>query len=167
MKKDTVSASSRETETRLNGLALMLKEVYIPAMETKKEITHHMGKFIGHIQTSVLQAYGNVTITVPEIPAGMSNEQVYADIPLLTSLQAAVVSPPLLTRAGRMDQENKGVHRSRRETRERTRPRHVFRRDRVLVSTLRKVQYAVPAALDGQSEEHPDCKLPPNLNVLI
>jgi hypothetical protein len=74
--KDNVSANSRETETRLTGLALMLKEVYIPAMETKKEITHHMGKFIGHIQTSVLQAYGNVTITVPEIPSQLSDEEV-------------------------------------------------------------------------------------------
>jgi hypothetical protein len=52
--KDTSSANSKETEHRLTGLALMLKEVYIPAMESKKEITHHMGKFIGHIHTSVL-----------------------------------------------------------------------------------------------------------------
>jgi len=88
--KDNVSANSRETETRLTGLALMLKEVYIPAMETKKEITHHMGKFIGHIQTSVLQAYGNVTINVPEIPAHLSNEEVGRDTQLMDKLQTAV-----------------------------------------------------------------------------
>jgi len=92
MPKDSVSTNSRETETRLNGLALMLKEVYIPAMESKKEITHHMGKFIGHIQTSVLQAYGNVTITVPEIPANMSDEEVGRNSKLMDKLQEAVVS---------------------------------------------------------------------------
>ena len=74
--KDNVSAKSRETETRLNGLALMLSQVYIPTMESKKEITHHMGKFIGHLHTSVLHASGNVTINVPELPAGLSDEEV-------------------------------------------------------------------------------------------
>jgi hypothetical protein len=90
--KENASANSRETETRLNGLALMLKEVYIPAMESKKEITHHMGKFIGHIQTSVLQAYGNVTITVPELPPNMSNEEIGRNPVLMEKLQDAVVS---------------------------------------------------------------------------
>lgn len=90
--KDNVSANSRETENRLTGLALMLKEVYIPAMETKKEITHHMGKFIGHIQTSVLQAYGNVTINVPEIPAGMSDDEVAKNPQMIEQFQTAVVS---------------------------------------------------------------------------
>jgi len=42
-------ANNKESETRLLGLALMIKEVYIPSMENKKEIIHHMGKFIGHI----------------------------------------------------------------------------------------------------------------------
>lgn len=117
--KDNVSANSRETETRLTGLALMLKEVYIPAMETKKEITHHMGKFIGHIQTSVLQAYGNVTITVPEIPSHLSDEEVGRNHQLIENLQAAVVSihyffgrPQSLTvnlRVGRMDQQDQRV----------------------------------------------------------
>jgi hypothetical protein len=32
----------------------MLKEVYIPSMESKKEISHHMARFIQHINTSVL-----------------------------------------------------------------------------------------------------------------
>jgi len=85
-------AKNKESETRLLGLALMIKEVYIPAMETKKEITHHMGKFMGHIQTSVLQAYGNVSITVPEIPNSMTDEEVYRNRKLVGELQAAVVS---------------------------------------------------------------------------
>jgi hypothetical protein len=85
-------ATSKESEVRLLGLALMIKEVYIPAMESKKEITHHMGKFMGHIQTSVLQAYGNVSINVPEIPNSMTEEEIGRDRDLLDKLQAAVVS---------------------------------------------------------------------------
>ena len=61
-------------------------------MESRKEMTHHMAKFIGHISTSVLQAYGNVTITVPEIPYGMSNEEVARNPKLMEKLSEAVVS---------------------------------------------------------------------------
>lgn len=68
----------------------MIKEVYIPSMENKKEITHHMGKFMGHIQTSVLQAYGNVSINVPEIPNSMTDEEVGRKPELVAKLQAAV-----------------------------------------------------------------------------
>jgi dynein heavy chain len=68
----------------------MLKEVYIPAMESKKEITHHMNKFIQHIQTSVLQAYGNVTINVPEIPAHMSEKEITSDPVTMQKFQDAV-----------------------------------------------------------------------------
>ena len=75
------------------SLRLMLQHVYIPAMESRKEITHHMSKFIGHIKTSVLQAYGNVSITVPEIPEGMSDEEVKANPALMKVLNDAVVSP--------------------------------------------------------------------------
>lgn len=92
MSERNISAESRETETRLTGLALMLKEVYIPAMETKKEITHHMTKFIQHINTSVLQAYGTVTISVPEIPANMPDDEVARNPVLMQKLQEAVVS---------------------------------------------------------------------------
>jgi hypothetical protein len=85
----TKDANSKESESRLMGLALMLKEVYIPAMESKKEIVHHMGKFMGHIHTSVLQAYGNVSINVPEIPANMSEEEIGRNTGLLQKLRSS------------------------------------------------------------------------------
>jgi hypothetical protein len=43
-----------ETEANLTSLRLMLQHVYIPAMENRNDITHHMSKFIGHIKTSML-----------------------------------------------------------------------------------------------------------------
>lgn len=86
------SAESKETERRLKALKLMLSEVYIPAMETKKEIVHHMNKFAGSIDTSLLQAYGQVQIPVPEIPEHLSSEEIIRDENLMKQLQAAVVS---------------------------------------------------------------------------
>lgn len=62
-----------ESEKRLLGLHMLIKEIYMPALETKAEIKLHMKKFIDNIKTSINQAYGNVTITVPEIPEGMSD----------------------------------------------------------------------------------------------
>jgi dynein heavy chain len=90
MSEKNVSAESKETEARMTGLSLMLQEVYIPSMESKKEITHHMVKFISHIKTSVLQAYGNVTINVPEIPANMPDDEVARDLDLVAKLEEAV-----------------------------------------------------------------------------
>jgi len=63
------SAETKETERRLKALKLMLNHVYIPSMGDKKEIIHHMSKFAGSIDTSLLQAYGQVQMPVPDIPA--------------------------------------------------------------------------------------------------
>jgi len=82
----------KDTETRLLGLATLIKEIYIPAMGNKQDITHVMNKFMAQIHTSIHQAYGNVEIDVPEIPADMSNEEVLRDHKLMDRLQAAVVS---------------------------------------------------------------------------
>jgi len=79
-------ANNKESENRLLGLALIIKEVYVPSMGEKKEIIHHMSKFVGHIQTSVLQAYGNVSINVPDIPNSLTDEQVSRQPELVAKL---------------------------------------------------------------------------------
>lgn len=58
---------------RLVGLQQMIQAVYMPCM-AKNDLKHHMRKFVENIQTSIQQAYGNVTINVPDIPADMSDE---------------------------------------------------------------------------------------------
>jgi hypothetical protein len=64
----------------------MIQQVYIPALESKSEIKHHMNKFSSQISTSLQQAYGNVTINVPEIPPSMSDEEVGRDPRLMEQL---------------------------------------------------------------------------------
>jgi hypothetical protein len=65
-----------DTELRMNALSLMLKEVYIPLMETA-EIKHHMTRFNSQIQTSIQQAYGQVTIDVPYFPDDWDEERIH------------------------------------------------------------------------------------------
>jgi len=79
----------------------MIKEVYMSALERKpqgeekserNEIVHTMAKFCNNIQTSLQQAYGNVTINVPEIPAELGEEEVSRNPHLMEQLTNAVVS---------------------------------------------------------------------------
>lgn len=90
-----------ETHVRLLGLKNMIKEVYMSALERKpqgeekaerNEIVHTMAKFCNNIQTSLQQAYGNVTINVPEIPVELGEEEVSRNPHLMEQLTNAVVS---------------------------------------------------------------------------
>jgi hypothetical protein len=68
--KDQKKKGDSDMKMKMNALSLILKDVYIPLMESKTEIKHHMTRFNSQIQTSVNQAYGQITINVPEIDAG-------------------------------------------------------------------------------------------------
>ena len=78
--------------SRLENLSEMIRKVYIPAMEDKADIKHNMTKFMNQITSSLSQAYGSVTIEVPEIPEGMNDRAVERDDALMKKLQDAVVS---------------------------------------------------------------------------
>ena len=54
-----------------------------------------MNKFCGNISTSLQQAYGNVTLHVPEIPADLEPEAMINNHALMKELDSAVVSKPL------------------------------------------------------------------------
>ena len=88
-----------ESEWRLKGLRNMIKEVYMSALEQKassdekserNEIVHHMNKFCGNISTSLQQAYGNVTLQIPEIPADLEPEAMINNHALMKELDSAV-----------------------------------------------------------------------------
>lgn len=64
-----------DTELRMNALSLMLKEVYTPLIEAV-EIKHHMSRFNNQIQTSIQQAYGQITIDVPYLPDDWDEERI-------------------------------------------------------------------------------------------
>jgi len=88
-----------ESEWRLKGLRNMIKEVYMGALEQKasgdekserNEIVHNMNKFCGNIQTSLQQAYGNVTLQIPDIPLDMDETEVVHNPSLMKELDSAV-----------------------------------------------------------------------------
>jgi hypothetical protein len=49
-----------------------------------------MNRFCGNISTSLQQAYGNVTLEVPEIPADMDTAEVVNNTELMNKLDEAV-----------------------------------------------------------------------------
>jgi len=65
-----------DTEQRMNALSLMLKEIYIPLMESKQEIKHHMTRFNSQINTSASQAYAQATIDVPIYDERLTDEEI-------------------------------------------------------------------------------------------
>ena len=95
----------KESQERLHGLAMIIKEVYLPALESKPETRHSITKFTNQIHTAVQQAYGNVTIYVP--PIDMEEEEEVSRNPqLIEQLQNAVVSSSVFSLVV-------GVHRMR------------------------------------------------------
>ena len=81
-----------ETLNRLTGLSLMIRQVYLPLMEQRTEIRMHMDKFVRQISTSIQQAYGNVTIKVPNVPLNLSDEEICKNRSLIEDYQNTVVS---------------------------------------------------------------------------
>jgi len=71
MSSNSNSKASNDTKKRLNGLSQMIQRVYLPLMESKTEQKLFMDKFVRQISISIQQAYGNVTIKVPNIPANI------------------------------------------------------------------------------------------------
>ena len=80
----------QESQDRLRDLQTVIKEVFLPTLETKSEIKHNITKFTNQISNALTQAYGNVTIYVPPITA--SDDVIQRDQKMLQSFQSAVVS---------------------------------------------------------------------------
>ncbi len=81
-----------ETAERLKGLSSMITQVYLPLLESRTETKLHMEKFVRQISISLQQAYGNVTIDVPEVPANKQEEEICKDRRLIDKYQNAIVS---------------------------------------------------------------------------
>jgi hypothetical protein len=80
-----------ESLKRLNVLSKILKNVYLPWMEKKTETKLHLEKFVKQISNTKQQAYGNVTIDIPEIPK-ISKDDMSKNPKLLNLIQKTVVS---------------------------------------------------------------------------
>lgn len=90
--------SEKEDETliKLKTLQKLLSHVYLPFLEDKQEIRLHIEKFVKQISNTRQQAYGTVTIEIPDIP-NISKEEMSKDQKLLNLLQKTVVSCSFLS----------------------------------------------------------------------
>jgi thiamine phosphate synthase YjbQ (UPF0047 family) len=84
------AAVDTDSQDRLRDLQTIIKECYLPTLESKSEIKHNILKFTNQINNALTQAYGNVTIYVPPITA--SDEEIQINPKILKSFQEAVVS---------------------------------------------------------------------------
>jgi len=63
-----------DTKVRLIGLTNIIDKVYLPLMEGRQETRISMEKFVRTVRISMQQAYGNITIKVPDLPENASTE---------------------------------------------------------------------------------------------
>ena len=84
--------SADDTKERLNTLTSIIKQVYLPLMNERLDSKIIMDKFVKQVSISMQQAYGNITINVPELPENASTEELCKDKDLIDSLINTVVS---------------------------------------------------------------------------
>jgi len=78
--------SADDTKERLNTLTSIIKQVYLPLMNERLDSKIIMDKFVKQVSISMQQAYGNITINVPELPENASTEELCKDKDLIDSL---------------------------------------------------------------------------------
>jgi hypothetical protein len=76
-----------EMKERLHELTHMINRVYLPFFpaDSKPDQRLQMEKFVKQVKMSVQQAYGNITIQVPELP-DKSTEELCNDRALIETL---------------------------------------------------------------------------------
>jgi uncharacterized protein YukE len=63
-----------EMKERLDELTDMIRKVYLPLMEGRADSRLQMEKFVKQVFISLQQAYGNITIKIPELPDKQSED---------------------------------------------------------------------------------------------
>jgi dynein heavy chain len=107
------AAADTESQDRLRDLQTIIKEVYLPTLETKApqgDIKHNILKFTNQINNALTQAYGNVTIYVPPITA--SDEEIQRNPKMLKSFNDAVEDWTKKIRETLEKEEKKAAQRS-------------------------------------------------------
>jgi len=79
-----------DTKVRLIGLTNIIDKVYLPLMEGRQETRISMEKFVRTVRISMQQAYGNITIKVPDLPENASTEQLCNNKEIIEELTATV-----------------------------------------------------------------------------
>jgi len=76
---------------KIDTLQKIITNVYLPWMEDRAETRLHLEKFVKQISNTKQQAYGTVTIEMPEIP-NVSKEEMSKRPDVLNTIQKTVVS---------------------------------------------------------------------------
>jgi hypothetical protein len=79
-----------DTKVRLIGLTNIIDKVYLPLMEGRQDTRISMEKFVRTVRISMQQAYGNITIKVPDLPENASTEQLCNNKEIIEELTATV-----------------------------------------------------------------------------
>jgi hypothetical protein len=78
-----------EMKERLDDLTDIIKKVYLPLMQNRPDQRLHMDQFVRNVYNSMEQAYGNITIVVPNLP-DKSNAELQQDEAFIEDLIATV-----------------------------------------------------------------------------
>ena len=64
-----------EMKERLDDLTEIIKKVYLPLMQNRQDQRLHMDQFVRNVYNSMEQAYGNITIVVPNLPDNVNDDE--------------------------------------------------------------------------------------------
>jgi len=93
MSKNT--AKEDQMLRKIDSLQKIITNVYLPWMEDKPETRLHLEKFVKQISNTKQQAYGTVTIEMPDIDT-TNKEDLMKKPDVLNTIQNTVVSLDLL-----------------------------------------------------------------------
>jgi hypothetical protein len=75
-----------EMKERLDEVSVLIKKVYLPLFQGKADLRLQMDKFVKQVAISMQQAYGNITIRIPELPENAPSEDLCNDRRLIEEL---------------------------------------------------------------------------------
>lgn len=84
-------AKEDEMLRKIETLQKIITNIYLPWMEERAETRLHLEKFVKQISNTKQQAYGTVTIEMPNID-NMSKEEMRKRPEILNTIQKTVVS---------------------------------------------------------------------------
>ena len=84
---------SKSSAKDYEKLKKIITNVYLPFMEDRAETRLHLEKFVKQISNTMQQAYGTVTIEMPDIP-NISKHEMAKRPEVMNTIQKTVVSRP-------------------------------------------------------------------------
>jgi hypothetical protein len=77
---------------KLDDLTSIISKVYLPLMDGKTDLRLSMEKFVKQVSISMQQAYGNISIKIPDLPENAQTEDLANDPAIIEDLIDTIVS---------------------------------------------------------------------------